>query len=476
MTATETNLELLAEPDGKKHKVTVKLGTNALFVDTFSVSSATAREKFANAVIARFEGIDRELLDSRLVALAATSRTRVQAKGTDAEPDRLAGTPQDVLDEANAMLADPELILRIGDDIQSVGLTGERELGLTTYLIGVSRLLPRPLAGIVRGSSSSGKSYTVEKVASLFPPECLVHATQMTPQALFHMKPGSLVHRWVVAGERSRSEDDDRAEATRALREMIASGKLSKLMPTKTGNGIETLTIEQSGPIAFTETTTLTDIFEEDANRCLLLQTDETPEQTRRIIDALGARHAGPHGDSERVIQVHHTLQRMLPRGALVCVPYADRLATAFKCERVEVRRAFPQLLAMVQASALVHYQQRKRGDAAAILADANDYHLARRLISKPFAQSLGGALSKSALDFLMRIPVGENFTAQGLKTSLNLGSSSSVNGWLRELYAAGAVVVVELARGRSPATWRRTDTTLGSHDDLLPSVKSIFP
>ena len=60
-------------------------------------------------------------------------------------------------------------------------------------------------------------------------------ADQMTPQALFHMEPGSLKNRFVAAGERSRKENDDTAEATRALREMISSGRLFKLMPTKEG-------------------------------------------------------------------------------------------------------------------------------------------------------------------------------------------------------------------------------------------------
>ena len=52
----------------------------------------------------------------------------------------------------------------------------------------------------------------------------------MTPQALFHMKPGSLAHRFVVAGERSQLENDERADATRALREeadRVASADLT---------------------------------------------------------------------------------------------------------------------------------------------------------------------------------------------------------------------------------------------------------
>ena len=113
------------------------------------------------------------------------------------------------------------------------------------YLVGVSRLLDRPLAAICLGLSSSGKSWVIERTSQLFPPETTLLATQMTPQALFYMPAGSLSHRFVVAGERSRNTQDDAAEATRALREMLSSGRLSKLIPIKNNGSFEAQRIEQ---------------------------------------------------------------------------------------------------------------------------------------------------------------------------------------------------------------------------------------
>src|SRR5262249_4184666 len=132
----------------------------------------------------------------------------------------------------------------------------------------------------VKCSSTSGKTYIVEKTSALFPEEAVLFATQMTPQALYHMEPGALLHRFIVAGERSRIDEDERAEATRALREMQSTGRLDKLMPMKIGGDIITQHIRQEGPIAFVETTTLAKIFDEDENRCLNIWTDETKEQT----------------------------------------------------------------------------------------------------------------------------------------------------------------------------------------------------
>jgi len=74
MTATESKLELTAEPVGKsRHKITVKLDGKPVHVDTVSVSSAAARKKFIDAVTDKFPGLDRDLLDEELLKLAAES-------------------------------------------------------------------------------------------------------------------------------------------------------------------------------------------------------------------------------------------------------------------------------------------------------------------------------------------------------------------------------------------------------------------
>ena len=80
-------------------------------------------------------------------------------------------------------------------------------------------------------------------------------------------------------------------------------------------------------------------MFEEDDNRWLRLQTDETPAQTRRIIAAMAQLQHGEGDDIDRVIRVHHTIQRLLPC-ALVWVPWSDRQAEMFNCDRVEGRVA----------------------------------------------------------------------------------------------------------------------------------------
>ena len=126
-------------------------------------------------------------------------------------------------------------------------------------------------------ASSAGKSFTTERVGRLFPDEAVLRAHQISPKALQYLPPGSLVHRFVIAGERSRLQDDAAAEATRTLREMIGDGRLSALVSVSQQVGPhQTVHIQQEGPIAFIESTTMgvQDIFNEDRTRFLLLCSD----------------------------------------------------------------------------------------------------------------------------------------------------------------------------------------------------------
>jgi hypothetical protein len=354
-------------------------------------------------------------------------------------------------------------------------------------MIGTSRLLRRPLAGIVQGQSSSGKSYTIERVAAMFPKESVIHATQMTPQALFHAQAGSLSHRWVVAGERSRIDNDDKAEATRALREMLAAGRLSKMMPVKLGGEIKTVMIEQPGPIAFVESTTAARIFEEDANRCILLSTDERRNQTKTILRRLAFHVSGKAGPAApHLLERHHALQRLLRRNEVV-IPFAENVASELEqfADRCECRRAFPMILSMIQASALLHQRQRRMDDDGRIIAERPDYELAARLLSGPLGRTIGESISDPARRFLEKVlaevddPIDSlavPFTAAVVRQRLQAGRST-VSGFLAELEDKGFLEPAEAdhsGRGRPPKAWRPTGRGIDGAG-VLPSPGVVF-
>jgi hypothetical protein len=469
-------------------------GGDVFHADTINTASGAARQRFCDAV-ARLAGVSADELfqrwNSEITQKAddadreAEQAARNAATETDTDPlaesrEALAKMPAEIVAEAEAMLESKDLLYLVLDDIAAVGVAGERPLALTLYLVGTSRLLDRPLAAIVQGPSASGKSYIASKVADLFPEEALLRTTDLTANALYYMPQGSLRHRFVVAGERKRNEEDEAADATRALREMLAGGKLSKLVPFKQGNGaMKTEHIQQDGPIAYVETTSLMKVFEEDANRCLLLTTDERPEQTREIVAMVAARYAGARlADEGRIVARHHALQRLLDRRPVV-VPYAPRLGELIDTRRVEVRRVFPHVLGLVQAAALLHQRQRPTTADGAILATEDDYQLARYLLAGPMARQLADKVSDGALRFLDRLldwfGPGREFTKPEAHKREG-GSQSTVYGWIGELVRNHVIELVEEHRGAIAAKYRLPTKPPTEGMNPLPEPEDVFP
>jgi len=495
---TAAPLDFRWSPVGKQTKVSLRVlaGEDVLEDDTIDLGKKSQRTAFAERIAAAAE-VPVEDVESELLRIADERRAGNEPKPDTAPVDddlaeqtraALEQTDQDVRKEAERLLEDPALIDRIQADIEAVGVAGEDDLRLTLYMVGTSRLLRRPLAAIVQGQSSSGKSYTVERVASLFPPEAVVLATQMTPQALFHARPGSLSHRWVVAGERSRIENDDKAEATRALREMLSAGRLTKMMPAKVDGEIQTVTIDQPGPIAFVESTTSARVFEEDSNRCVMLSTDERRGQTRTIMRRLAMHASGAiRSEGPRAVARQQTVQRLLERRTVV-IPYAERLVDLLEvfADRVECRRAYPMLLALVEASALLHQRQRATDQDGRLIAAPADYGIAARLLSGPLARTLGENLSDPARRFLERLlaevddpldPLPVPFTSKAVRQRLRT-AKSSVAGFLSELEDKGFLDAAEAApvgRGRPPRAWKPTNRD-GEDVDVLPPMEEMFP
>ncbi len=491
----ETNgLSLQCSPVGKGTKAAVKVrfGEELIAHETVDLGSEKKRLEFARMVAAKAPAVEADELAGMLLQASDEPQRSPAVAADEVDLDALAQaaleeTPHDVKADAEAMLAAPDLMDRLAVDLVDVGIAGERELATICYMTGVSRLLEKPLALIAQGPSSSGKSFVIERTATLFPPEAVLLAKSLTPQALVYMKNGSLRHRWVVAGERSRVENDDTAEATRGLREMISSGKLSKLIACKGPTGqIESRLVEQDGPIAYAESTTLSRIFDEDRNRALLVNTDERSSQTKAIMEAAAMSAAGLVAvDREALVARHHCIQRMLVRVPVV-IEFAPRLCELLSLGAdlpVETRRAFPMILTMVSAVALLHQRQRDRDGDGRIIATAADYGHARRLLSKAIARAVGEGVGDPARRFHERLERLEElpqvFTAADIRKHVR-ASRSTVNGWLAELTDAGAIEVAEAPDrsprgGRPPRAYRLAERGLDAGDEWLPSVDELF-
>ena len=485
------------EPTGRvRDNVFVSFDGEQILFDEIKLAKSTERQQFAQKILEMIPQAEltENDIETALLDQIQSMRERKREDECQCEPDDVEGLlrnldkqielelkriPSEVIEEAEAMLADPNLMKIIQEDIAMIGVVGEERLALTIYVVGTSRLLSQPLAAIVQGPSSSGKSHVIAKTGALFPKAATLPATDITPNALYYGPVDALVHRFVMAGERPRQQDEQRAEATRALRELISAGVLSKLVPTKAKSGeVRTELIKRLGPIAYVESTTASEIFDEDVNRCLLLSTDESPDQSRRIVETMAMLAEEPvtSDQIERVIQKHHAAQLMLQRHP-VSIPFARRIGKAMPSERPESRRAIGNVLKVIKAVALLHQKQRVIHDGA-IRATVKDYEVARELLLEPMGRLMGDDIPPAASNLLERLRKrypGERFTTtKATKDDSTIKDSRKMAGYLKLLAERGAVELYEGGRGSQPHTWYVNSEQVAFGEVWLPEPSLI--
>jgi hypothetical protein len=386
--------------------------------------------------------------------------------------------PKEVRREAEKFLRQPKMLERIADDIEAFGVAGERELAVALYLVCTSRKLHKPLAARIIGPSSSGKSHTQERVCSLMPPEGVLVVTDITPNALYYSPDNFLKHVAITAGERGRGREEDVAESTRALRQLLSEGRISKLMPVKMPDGsLVSERIEKEGPVAYIESTTKGGIFSEDYNRALCLYTDERTQQTEEVLAKQAAEAEGKvDADPGRIRQKHWAVQRLL-RQREVVVPFAWSVLRRLHKDRVEVRRGARYLLEMIKAITLLHQYRRKTDDEGRLIATEHDYAMARRLMEGPLTRLFGSGVADATLRFYerMRRKFEDNTFTSTQARMKEKHSKAAVNGWLRELHEEGFVELVAPGRGNLPAVWKLTEINADEMPSTLPQPNEVF-
>lgn len=336
------------------------------FLDGLDLVSAKARESYAKRaarVLVAVSGTAGEQamadlmrqLEGDLVALAELGEERraLLERGDTAA----AAMPDELREEALALLRSPDLLAKVAAAIAAVGYVGEDANKLLGYLVGISRKLERPMSMVILSPSGSGKSGLADAIEALTPEEDFVSLSSLTPQALYYMPRDKLRRKLLLIEERAGS-----AEADFSIRALQSKQKLSRAVPIKdpaTGK-IETKVFEIFGPAAFLETTTESAIHPENATRCFEIHLDESEEQTRRIQEAqrrrktLAGRWERPA--REATIRLQHAAQRLLrPVGVVVLFAEVLEFPTAW----LRTRRDNERFLNLIEAIAFLHQHQR---------------------------------------------------------------------------------------------------------------------
>jgi energy-coupling factor transporter ATP-binding protein EcfA2 len=359
--------------ESRGQKSTAELQAPRIHLDTLDLYHARSRIGFAKTA-ACLLGEDPAVLEAHTAEVVALAEEFLR------KPD--APVPAVILtdrekEEALALLRDPCLLDRVLSDLSALGYVGEETNKLIAYVASVSRKLDDPLSVLVVSRSGAGKSTLAEAAGLLAPPEDVLRLTRLTPQTLYYQKRDALANKLILIEEAEGIED-----AAYALRVLQSARHLS--LASAAGQG-EARTREVRGPVSLFLTTTRTDLDEETAGRFLSLTADESPEQTRRILESQRAAEAGRPADREKVIRLHQNAQRIL-RPLAVVNPFAPQLA--FPHDRLSARRDHKKYLGLIRAVAFLRQYQRKI-DNDAVVVELHDIETANRLADAALGQSL---------------------------------------------------------------------------------------
>jgi predicted transcriptional regulator len=234
-------------------------------------------------------------------------------------------------------------------------LIGEEVNAMILYMAMTSRQCEDPLSAICLARSGTGKSYLMERVALCMPEDSKMENTQFTENSFYYFR------REEIRGKIFLIEDLDGAQAVMyPIRELQTKQRISKTVTVKDKSGaMRTVSLVVEGPVSVIGCSTQEAIYEDNANRSLLLHLDDSAEQDARIMDYQRAARASliDKSEEQEVRKQLQDVQRVL-RPMKIVNPFAPLIA--LPQEVFKPRRTLGLLLGFVEAITFYHQLQRE--------------------------------------------------------------------------------------------------------------------
>jgi hypothetical protein len=225
---------------------------------------------------------------------------------------------------ATEFLSQKNLLKKLNQLIEKAGIIGEEQSRLLLFLITISYLNKSPLHGIVQGSSGSGKTHIISRIADLMPQEDVLRFTRITESSLYNWGEFDLFQKIIIIEDLDGLKED----ALYALREFISNQVLrsSITIKDKKGNNKSSHKIVK-GQFSSLSATTKGETYEDNMNRSFIVAVNESEEQTERIINYQNRRNAGEidRDSQEKAISFIQKLVRNLKHYEVIN-PYATQI------------------------------------------------------------------------------------------------------------------------------------------------------
>jgi len=298
-----------------------------------------------------------------------------------------------------------------------MGLVGEERTAQLVYLMLTSRLLGKPVSGVVKGLSSTGKSFTTECVVALFPAEATLVMTAMSERALIYLA-DDLAHRTVVLYEavalREGREKTDDNQTAYIVRSLLSEGCIRYPTVVRDGDGPpRTVWITKEGPTNLLTTTTSVSLHAENETRLLSLPSDDSEAQTARVM----LSECGDGDRPEADLEPWHELQCWLAQARReVVIPFDRCVARQIPAKAARLRRDWRSVRSLIRAHAMLHQLSREVDDRGRVIATIGDYEVVHGLVAEIVAEAVGATVPASVRETVE--VVADRQRAEGVKVA----------------------------------------------------------
>ena len=407
-----------------------------------------------------------QIISQMTTALEAYRQRRLEAMKPKA-PQLYQMTPREK-ESAIKYLKNPMLMINTAKAIKQSGIVGEEKNAMIGYVVYLSRKREKSLHVMYLGASGSGKTHVQEGLASLTPAEDKIEATGLSDQALYYegMK---------LKGKILFIEDIDGAENIMyIIRELQSKGKIIKRVAWRDNKGnTQTIEVVAEGPVVISSCTTQEKVYEDNANRCILLYIDQSKEQDKRVMDYIKNKSTGQIKEIEQdeIRKQIQNAQRVL-KPIKVYNPYANLID--LPSEVFKPRRSLPLLLGFIETVTFYHqYQREVKSDKQGqryIESTYEDIQVSFDLL-KDVLFNKSDELTKAAREFLemlkAKVKKGDTFYTKKIRKESRM-NASNLKRYMIELQRYDYIKIKNGSRYRG---YEYEITDYGEYEDLKSSI-----
>ncbi|MBI2996386.1 MAG: hypothetical protein HYY52_06760 [Candidatus Melainabacteria bacterium] len=216
-----------------------------------------------------------------------------------------------VNEAAWSYLRNPNMIDELLEDFSKLGIVGEKDNLVRLYLACISYKQESCLGVILKGASSSGKTKLVKTVTNLMPDGVVHSVTSQSEQALNYWT--DISHKIIIITE-ERPPDDKFWEIASAWRQLVEDDEVTRMIVDSNEKDLtkKLKKLKVKGPIVYISTTTQSKLHEENENRLLIFNTDDSPDHVRNIVNQVLACEEMDEEERKFLIAKHRKAVELL--------------------------------------------------------------------------------------------------------------------------------------------------------------------